>query len=268
MSDEPIQALQQSGTIAEIAKALAKAQAKIQTAATATEGQAGPRKYLYADLHSVWQACRAALTENGISVVQSPFAAGASVTVTTLLLHESGEWFRADLTMNAGSATPQAIGSVITYARRYSLAAMVSVAPGDDDDGAEGSKRPPQSGRHEEPPPRERHPDRRPDPPADQKPTPPPPQAQTLEEVFAKLGAKEPWEKLGLCMWVIAATGEGDMPGAMPDVQAREPEFIKLLRDAVKNESEIQNVPMATAMTNILAYGRAEFSSRMEQPKA
>ena len=37
------------------------------------------------------------------------------------------------MTLTAGQNTPQAVGSAITYGRRYGLAAMVGIAPEDDD---------------------------------------------------------------------------------------------------------------------------------------
>jgi hypothetical protein len=44
------------------------------------------------------------------------------------------------LTMKPVKSDPQGIGSCITYARRYSLAAMVGVAPEDDDGNAASQK--------------------------------------------------------------------------------------------------------------------------------
>lgn len=126
-----------SQSIKELATALARAQAEIEGA---NRDSANPFfKSKYADLASVWSACRAALTKNGIAVSQPPEADGAKVTVTTMLLHESGEWISSPLTMTAKEDSPQAVGSAITYARRYALAAMVGVAPEDDDgEGAMG----------------------------------------------------------------------------------------------------------------------------------
>jgi hypothetical protein len=90
-------------------------------------------KSKYADLASVWEACRKALTKNGIAVVQSPSADGAKVSVTTLLCHESGEWVSGVLTATAKDDSPQSLGSCVTYLRRYGLAALAGVAPEDDD---------------------------------------------------------------------------------------------------------------------------------------
>lgn len=126
--------LRRSDAIGQIAAAMAAAQGEIEGAA---KGKVNPHfKSRYADLASVWDACRDALSKHGIAVFQSPSADGPCVTVTTLLAHKSGEWIEDDLTMTAGQNTPQAIGSCITYARRYALAAMVGVAPEDDDGNA------------------------------------------------------------------------------------------------------------------------------------
>ena len=62
-----------------------------------------------------------------------------AVIVTTLLMHESGQWIESELTMWPKDGTPQAIGSCISYARRYALAAIVGVYQADDDaEGAHG----------------------------------------------------------------------------------------------------------------------------------
>lgn len=135
--------MNRSEIIKELAAALAKAQARIRNAAQDKTNPAFRSKY--ADLSSVWEACRQHLSDNGIAVVQAPAADGPKVTVTTMLVHTSGEWVSADLTITAVKGDPQGIGSAITYARRYGLASMVGVAPGDDiadagdDDGNEAS---------------------------------------------------------------------------------------------------------------------------------
>jgi len=120
-----------SANIGALAGAMAKAQAEVEGAA---KDRVNPHfKSSYATLASVWDACRGALSKHGIAVVQSPVADGALVTVTTLLAHSSGEWIRSALSAQARDATPQSVGSAVTYLRRYGLAAMVGVAPEDDD---------------------------------------------------------------------------------------------------------------------------------------
>lgn len=130
--------MEMSPEIKDIAEALALAQAEI---VSAEKDRINPHfKSSYATLASVWDACRDPLTKNGISVVQSPKAEGGLVTLTTILLHKSGQWFRDVLTLRAVNDTPQSIGSAVTYARRYALSAMAGVAP-DDDDGNAGNGR-------------------------------------------------------------------------------------------------------------------------------
>lgn len=124
----------QSVAIAAIAAALAKAQGSIKNAPRDSENPHYKSKY--ADLAGIWGACRAALTANGICVVQRVTSDGEGVTVQTTLMHSSGEWMADRLWVPVVQRTPQGYGSAITYARRYGLAAMAGVAPEDDDGNA------------------------------------------------------------------------------------------------------------------------------------
>lgn len=136
-----------SDSIGQLAAALAAAQAEIKAAAKDSEN---PHfKAAYADLASVWEACRGPLSKNGLAVIQLPSADGSKVTVQTVLAHKSGEWISGELVLTAAQNTPQGVGSAITYGRRYGLAAIAGVAPDDDDgEGAEGrGKQPPQTQR-------------------------------------------------------------------------------------------------------------------------
>jgi hypothetical protein len=96
--------------------------------------------YSYADLPAVVAACRKALTDQEIAIVQSASTRGREVAVSTRLLHSSGQWISdedAPPVILAADESPQKVGSAITYARRYSLMAMVGVVASDeDDDGA------------------------------------------------------------------------------------------------------------------------------------
>lgn len=55
------------------------------------------------------------------------------LNITTMLAHSSGQYISSTLTMTVTKLDPQAIGSAITYGRRYALAAMVGLAQEDDD---------------------------------------------------------------------------------------------------------------------------------------
>lgn len=126
--------MQTSEQINELATALAKAQGEITGA---LKDSANPFfKSKYADLASCWDACREALSKNGLSVLQSPHVDAEGLTVTTMLMHSTGQWIRNDLKVIPKDDTPQGIGSALTYARRYALTALVGIAQVDDDGNA------------------------------------------------------------------------------------------------------------------------------------
>jgi len=121
----------QSESIAKLAEALAKAQGEITGALK--ESKNPFFKSSYADLASCWDACRKQLSEHGLAVIQTTAPDDSGVVVITTLAHTSGEWIRGSLRMVPVKADPQGIGSCITYARRYALAAIVGLAQIDDD---------------------------------------------------------------------------------------------------------------------------------------
>lgn len=97
----------------------------------------------YADLSEVVEATVPALNKAGIGVIQSPGYDGDLVSVTTVLVHESGACVTGVLKLRPTKADPQGVGSAITYGRRYSLLAMTGAAP-EDDDGNAASRKPDQ----------------------------------------------------------------------------------------------------------------------------
>lgn len=126
---------------ANLSAALVKAQSEVKDA---VKDAANPFfKSTYADLASVKDACHAALTSNGLAVCQMPGydPSTGCVTVSTRLMHSSGEWleFVSAAPLEDKARTSQGVGSAITYLRRYALAALAFVAPEDDDgEGAVG----------------------------------------------------------------------------------------------------------------------------------
>jgi hypothetical protein len=133
--------MDKSETIGALAAALAKAQAEMTHA---RKDAANPFfKSRYADLSSVMEAIRGPLTANGIAVVQSTDTDDSGVIVETVLMHSSGEWISGRLRVRPVKDDPQALGSAITYGRRYGLQSMVSL-PADDDDGNAASGNRPQ----------------------------------------------------------------------------------------------------------------------------
>lgn len=120
-----------SPSLAELAKALAKAQGAM---AGASKDSVNPHfKNKYADLAAVWDAIRKPLADNGLSVVQFPRTVQQGVEIETTLLHTSGEFVRDALWLPCSKNDAQGIGSAITYGRRYALMAVCGIAPVDDD---------------------------------------------------------------------------------------------------------------------------------------
>lgn len=123
--------MNQSESIAALAAALSKAQASITGA---LKDSANPFfKSKYADLASCWDACRKPLTDNGLAVIQTIEAGEGRAVLVTTLCHASGEWIKSYCPILTKDDSPQALGSAITYSRRYALAAMVGLAQIDDD---------------------------------------------------------------------------------------------------------------------------------------
>jgi hypothetical protein len=131
--------MNRSESIDQLAVALAKAQAEITSAVKQSENLYFNTHY--ADLAAVWTAARPGLTKNGLSVSQ--FAeteildgAGTIVSLTTMLLHSSGQWLAGQLRIVPAKTDAQSIGSCFTYMRRYALAAITGVVTEDDDGNA------------------------------------------------------------------------------------------------------------------------------------
>lgn len=165
-----------SETITKIAAALLAAQKEMESA---TKGSSNPfYKSKYADYSAVLEACKPALNNNGIVILQphkvivdpgistlvsneadepvvtSGFtkesetpsvvrkshankteSKGQVSVVETILLHTSGEFISSETRVEVAKVNdPQALGSAITYARRYGLQSLVAL-PAEDDDG-------------------------------------------------------------------------------------------------------------------------------------
>ncbi len=124
-----------SESINEIAAALSKAQGVMKAAAKDADNPFFKSKY--ADLPSVVFAVKQPLADNGLSYVQSPsyLKETGMVTVDMLLMHSSGQWIAGSVQVPTNKGDAQGVGSAITYARRYILAAMLGVVADEDDDG-------------------------------------------------------------------------------------------------------------------------------------
>ena len=118
---------------ADFAKALCMFQSK---ASGAAKKATNPHfKAKYADLSAVLDAIREPMAEAGLAFTQ--FAETddrQSVCITTMIMHETGEYMQSTLCVPVSKGDAQGLGSAITYGKRYALQAMLGV-PSEDDDG-------------------------------------------------------------------------------------------------------------------------------------
>jgi hypothetical protein len=132
-----------SESIAKLAEALAKAQ---RTMEHAKKDSLNPHfKNKYADIASVIEAVREPLAANGLSYVQYEESRDNERYLVTELMHISGEWVRGEMKLLFAKNDMQGLGSALTYARRYSLSAMVGIAQDDDDANTATNKPKPQA---------------------------------------------------------------------------------------------------------------------------
>jgi hypothetical protein len=136
--------MKQSESIANLAKALATVQQHITPV---VKDRTNPHfKNNYATLDAIMENVRPLLAGHGLAIVQG---GGAPVSnadgnivgaaVETMLVHQSGEFITSAIVLPIDKGTPQAVGSAITYGRRYGVAALLALTTEEDDDGNHAS---------------------------------------------------------------------------------------------------------------------------------
>ena len=140
--------MKQSEQINELAAALAKAQAvmpkaKMSGVNSRFADKATGKTGAYATLDDIRDAVKETLTANGISYTQHPYSINGEVGVETMLIHSSGQWMRSRFGVPAAQHNPQAYGSLLTYVRKFALAAAAGVSTQEDTDADEVSHEPP-----------------------------------------------------------------------------------------------------------------------------
>jgi hypothetical protein len=125
--------MEMSENMTELGVALSKFQGEVNNVSKDKSGYG----YKYADLAQILDVVRPLLSKHGLSVIQMPGKSESGVTVSTMILHSSGQWIKSETQLPMETAAKmsaaQAAGSVITYARRYALAAALGIAQEDDD---------------------------------------------------------------------------------------------------------------------------------------
>src|SRR5699024_9677679 len=99
----------------------------------------------YTDLNGIFDEAKSVFKKNGISILQNAHTEIENnqliISVETMLLHSSGEWFKSNKLKMLANQSIQDMGGQITYMKRYSLSAMLGIATEEDDDanGASGN---------------------------------------------------------------------------------------------------------------------------------
>ena len=121
--------------------ALAKAQGQFQAVSKNQDNPFFKSRYL--TLAGLMEVLRKPFADNGLCLIQSPTTTkegnSTFVIVKTIIAHTSGETIENELSLPITTgqriSDAQAIGSGITYARRYALQSLVGISADEDDDG-------------------------------------------------------------------------------------------------------------------------------------
>lgn len=123
-----------SDKLDQLMPALVKAQSEMGS--TVTKDSKNPFfKSTFATLNAVLDSTVHILNKHKIFVTQPPAVeANGQQIVETVLFHESGQFIASSMQVTVAKANdPQAVGSGVSYARRYTLMSMLSLGAEDDD---------------------------------------------------------------------------------------------------------------------------------------
>lgn len=129
--------------ISQIAAAMVAAQGEFPNVAKNANNPFYKSKY--ADIAAVIDALRPILAKHRIAFSQFPRFSDNMVHVNSVVLHESGEYISEELSTPIKDQTPQAVGSAVSYLRRYSLLSIFGLAAEDDDANFASGKAKPQT---------------------------------------------------------------------------------------------------------------------------
>jgi len=96
-------------------------------------------KSRFTSLDAILDATRPVLAKHGLALSQEPVFEDGMAGVVTRIIHVSGENRESKLILPLRDQSAQGVGSAISYARRYSAAAVLGIASDEDDDGQQAS---------------------------------------------------------------------------------------------------------------------------------
>lgn len=135
-----LQMMRTSKELNEIGKALSEAQADFpvlpKTKKVTVKTHDGKSySYTYADLATIIETILPITSKHGLSILQLPSFKEGRSTLITRLLHNSGQWIECELPLRTQRDGAQAMGSALTYMRRYGMSAILCLATDEDEDG-------------------------------------------------------------------------------------------------------------------------------------
>jgi hypothetical protein len=126
--------MEKSNEIGSLAKAMGLFRSKVEQPAKDANNPFFKSKYV--TLEGVIKSVDAAIIDTGLTWYQEPVSDNNKIGVATHIFHESGEWLAFEpFYVTPTKVDPQAQGSALTYAKRYSLAAAFGISSDIDDDG-------------------------------------------------------------------------------------------------------------------------------------
>lgn len=129
--------MEKSEQIDQLAAALSKFQGELEQPKLNSTVKVRTRNgseyaFKYADLAECKAAAKKPLAENGLAVTQ---LIEEEYYIQTVLMHTSGQWISSRVKMPVMEQGAQAVGSAITYAKRYAFCAILGIVADDDEDG-------------------------------------------------------------------------------------------------------------------------------------
>ena len=119
----------ETNNLDKLATALSKCQSELHSA---HKNDSNPHfKSKFANRESVWEAIKGPLTSNGLAITQTIALRGDKPVLVTTLLHTSGQTISGEMPLIMARQDMQSLGAAVTYARRFSLAAMMQVVQED-----------------------------------------------------------------------------------------------------------------------------------------
>lgn len=134
----------QSESLTNIVPALLAAKAEFQPARKNAQNPHFGSAFV--NLEGVLEAVETALTKHDLLLIQPTEVVDGMTVLCSQILHSSGEWIGSRYPVRPVKSDPQAEGSALTYARRYTAMALLGIAP-EDDDGNAASQPAPKQGR-------------------------------------------------------------------------------------------------------------------------